>query len=229
MQVADEEILLTCLGWSTVPLEEFIRKCRKLEGRSSGATQFHNLREGQWQPPGQRPSRPLSTIDMDPGMKEALVADVQNFLRSSTRRFYSRRGIPWRRGFLFYGMPGTGKSSMSIALAGSTDLDLYILDLANFRSGDYELATAFDLIPTKCIVLIEDIDSAGIRREGEKETPDQEQDPTDDSDEMSVGMVPGPYGPRMGRLRRKVTLSGLLNVIDGICAREGRIVIMFAS
>ena len=34
--------------------------------------------------------------------------------------WYAERGVPWRRGYLFHGPPGTGKSSLIRALASGT-------------------------------------------------------------------------------------------------------------
>ncbi|KAH6668461.1 hypothetical protein B0J14DRAFT_488341, partial [Halenospora varia] len=43
---------------------------------------------------------------------------------------YSNRGIPYRRGYLLYGPPRTGKSSLSLSIAGACDLDIYILNIS---------------------------------------------------------------------------------------------------
>lgn len=45
-----------------------------------------------------RPKRPLSSIILDPGIKETLLDDARDFLDS--RKWYTDRGIPFRRGYL---------------------------------------------------------------------------------------------------------------------------------
>ena len=45
-----------------------------------------------------RPKRPLSSIILDPGVKEMLIRDARDFLNSW--RWYAERGIPFRRGYL---------------------------------------------------------------------------------------------------------------------------------
>lgn len=157
-------------------------------------------------------------MDIDHKERKDLVDDIANYLRPAQRRFYARRGIPYRRGYLFHGPPGTGKTSMSLALAGYFDLELYIINLAEFSEGDSGLMKLFQMLPEKCIVLLEDIDSAGISREKVvlKRLVEDEPKGTDDKDNSKPEQ----------KLLKAVTLSGLLNTIDGVGAKEGRVVIM---
>lgn len=111
--------------------------------------------------------------------------------------------MPYRRGYLFYGPPGTGKTSLSCALAGEFGLDLYEIKLASVPA-DHDLEQMFQEIPPQCIVLLEDIDAVGMER-----------DTGDKSDQSSIHST-----------RSNCTLSGLLNVLDGVGSAEGRIVIM---
>ena len=63
-----------------------------------------------------RPSRPLATVVLDYKQKAALLNDINEYLHPETPRWYANRGIPYRRGYLFHGPPGTGKTSLSFAL-----------------------------------------------------------------------------------------------------------------
>ncbi|KAF2503119.1 P-loop containing nucleoside triphosphate hydrolase protein, partial [Lophium mytilinum] len=151
-----------------------------------------------------KPDRPLDTIDMDETLKAALVEDLHGYLHPTARRSYGRRGIPYRRGYLFHGPPGTGKTSMCFALAGHFKLELYTLSGQGL--GDTELDQLFAALPPKCIVLLEDIDSAGITREHNNESGTEQSHYQDNT--------------------ARVTLSGLLNAIDGTTSQEGRVLIM---
>ena len=65
-----------------------------------------------WTPFGEaRRKRTLNSVILDEGVKERVVADVKDFLRS--QQWYLDRGIPYRRGYLLYGIPGSGKRSLS--------------------------------------------------------------------------------------------------------------------
>lgn len=63
-------------------------------------------------------------------MKTILLEDVVTFLDPEMREWYARYGIPYKRGYLFYGSLGTGKSSFSLSVAGRFSLDVYFLSLS---------------------------------------------------------------------------------------------------
>ena len=45
-------------------------------------------------------------------------------------------GIPWRRGYLFYGPPGSGKTSLVTALAGRLHKSIYVVNLSSPAMND---------------------------------------------------------------------------------------------
>lgn len=72
---------------------------------------------GAWRRTRSRPKRPLSTIVIPSNVKEKMVEDAKDFLRQEN--WYSDRGIPYRRGYLLFGTPGSGKTSFVYSLAVS--------------------------------------------------------------------------------------------------------------
>jgi chaperone BCS1 len=88
-------------------------------------------------------------------------------------------------------------------------------------------------LPRKCVVVIEDIDSAGIGREQAPST--QTMPPTAPVDPILDGILGMPFpAPQQSeasaqRRRNMVTLSGLLNAIDGNASQEGRLLIMTSN
>ncbi|KKZ60731.1 hypothetical protein EMCG_04602 [[Emmonsia] crescens] len=58
-----------------------------------------------------------------------------------------------------------GKTSLVQAAAGTFDLDIYMLSLTGQSIADDELQWLCSHLPRHCLLLIEDIDSAGINRE----------------------------------------------------------------
>ncbi|MCJ1432232.1 hypothetical protein MMC27_001588 [Xylographa pallens] len=210
-------LVLTTFGFSPNFLKAFLEECSEAAVRKAKTvTTFHKYSEGiETFKAIKRPTRPLRTIDLDLQTKEQLVEDIQRYLQPASVRFYATRGIPHRRGYLFHGPPGTGKTSMSVALAGHFRLDLYIINLAAFTKGDAVLADTFETIPRKCIVLLEDIDSAGIKRENIRQEIGLE------SKSRTQGKA-----QKAPKVRNSITLSGLLNAIDGATSQEGRVLIM---
>lgn len=107
------------------------------------------------------------------------------------------------------------------SLAGELGLDVYVVSLSRAGLDDTALSELIADLPEKCIALMEDIDAAfhsGLNRD------------LDDSPSGPAGNVPKPgegpaghgqAGPRTSASR--ITLSGLLNALDGVGAQEGRI------
>lgn len=186
-----------------------------------------------------RPARDLAAITLDSHIKDPLVQDVESYLSEETKKFYISRNIPWRRGFLFYGPPGTGKTSMAMAMAGQYGLNLYLLSMTQSGLNDQTLENLFEALPNRCIVLLEDIDSAGIKRENMRNTPapplkrkkkkkrKDSHDPFENSYEYFDGA--GNLIDSPATVGNSVTLSTLLNILDGVHAPEGRIVIMTSN
>jgi chaperone BCS1 len=187
---------------------------------------------------------------MPPVEKKNLIQDAMDYLNPQTMLWYVQRGLPYRRGYLFYGPPGTGKTSLSLALAGELNLPLYILSLSTSSLSDETLTMLFVELPRKCIVLLEDIDCAGVYREGPRQSYNSDSDDSDsDSDyasedesknsstkakskekgkdkEKDKGGDKDSQPTRRRRPSSSVSFSGLLNAIDGVASHEGRILIM---
>src|SRR6266851_8044284 len=69
-------------------------------------------------------------------------------------------GIPFRRGYLLYGAPGSGKTSIIHSLAGELGLDIYIISLSKTGLDDTALGSLISSLPEQCIAIMEDIDAA---------------------------------------------------------------------
>ncbi|KAI8803909.1 P-loop containing nucleoside triphosphate hydrolase protein [Cladochytrium replicatum] len=156
--------------------------------------------QGGWRRSRARPTRSLSTVVLEKGLAESIIDDIKEFFNSE--KWYADRGIPYRRGYLFYGHPGTGKTSLVTALAGELRLNIFIVSLTGSGMTDDGLAQKLATTSSRCILLLEDVDAAF----GSRSANEASEDPTD----------------RVSR----VTLSGLLNALDGAAAQEGRIVVM---
>lgn len=68
-----------------------------------------------WRGASSKSPRPLASVITKNGAGERLLADMEAFF--DNRSWYVSRGIPWRRGYMLSGPPGTGKSSLVFALA----------------------------------------------------------------------------------------------------------------
>ncbi|CAE6459888.1 unnamed protein product [Rhizoctonia solani] len=167
---------------------------------------------GGWRWNGARQKRPMSSIVLEPGVKDMLLADAKDFLRSED--WYAERGIPFRRGYLLHGVPGSGKTSLIHALAGELGLDIYVVSLNMKGMSDNTLANLMGRIPQRCILLLEDLDAAFTR--GTSRDTKSTGAPTAKTAAETKADDPN-----------TLSLSGLLNCLDGVAAAEGRL--LFAT
>ncbi|KAJ7168046.1 hypothetical protein C8R46DRAFT_1034609 [Mycena filopes] len=152
---------------------------RYLEAGVSKVTVHLTDNRGEWAKTITKSRRALSTLILPLDIKEMLLADARKFLESET--WYNQAGIPHRRGYLLYGEPGTGKSSTIHALAGELGLEIYFISLASPGIDDYSLAKLISDTPSRCILLIEDIDCAFPSRD-ELDDEDEDAEPILDKD-----------------------------------------------
>jgi chaperone BCS1 len=304
----EDTLQLDCLGRSPRPIKSLLRdiKASSLARKRHSTTIRHPTpRErarwgGAWSKTASRPSRPLSTVILAAEQKDAIVKDMNEFLHPSSAGWYARRGIPYRRGYLLHGPPGTGKTSLSFALAGLFGLDVYAVSLQEPALTEGDLMLLFNGLPRRCVVLLEDVDAAGLilregrgdegknkkakgKGKGESEKKDgvegskESGEKKDDEEKKPAASAPTSAesytladlarelralpaataitnttsatssstpqrggggrarGPGMNRTpgghpnkepNAGISLSGLLNAIDGVASHEGRVLIM---
>jgi chaperone BCS1 len=166
------------------------------------------LRDEYWEKVAGHSPRLLESVILNPGEKEKLVQDIEKFKASKQR--YSQLGVPYHRGYLFHGPPGTGKTSLISALAANFGMSIYAISLTDFN--DKTLMKAIRDVPANSVVMYEDID---CMKTG-KARPE-----TDESTKFQLPIEKPDVADRFG-----VTLSGLLNVLDGFNAPESVLFIM---
>lgn len=189
-----ESYTIVTLGRDQAPIRSLLDEIVAFGARPRLGVRLFTASFGYWQSRGVLKPRKLDTVILPDGIAEALLADAQAFLSSGD--WYRSVGIPWHRGYLFYGIPGSGKTSVAAALAGELRLDLYLLNIGAPGMDDDRLSQLMGEIRPGSIVLMEDVDCTFPAREG--------------SDSAS----------------RRVTLAGLLNCLDGVQSQEGSMIFM---
>lgn len=104
-----ETVTLTTLFAHRHIFEEIFTEAHQLAASArEGKTIMWAADIAVWRPFGDaRQKRPIDSVILDQGIKERILADVKDFLES--QKWYVDRGIPYRRGYLLYGPPGSGK------------------------------------------------------------------------------------------------------------------------
>lgn len=183
--------------------------------KSKGSKTKTYSQYGGWDSLSNRPHRPIESVILPAGQKESIMADIQRFLDDEDR--YVKLGLPWRRGYLFWGPPGTGKSSTIKVVCDHLGLDLAYLPLSDLKK-DSDLIHSIKSLPARSVLLLEDIDGYS------KSTGRSEHD-----DSVSLpgllNALDGPTSPHglIIMMTTNVDIESQDNTLDPALLRPGRI------
>ncbi|GAW16839.1 hypothetical protein ANO14919_062820 [Xylariales sp. No.14919] len=235
-----EDLIISCLWRSPKPIKQLLAHAKEQyysdhQARTTvkrPCPAYVRRARNNWLQVANRPVRDMKTVVLDQQQKLQVLADMNEYLHPDTPRWYANRGIPLRRGYLFHGPPGTGKTSLSFALAGVFGLDIHVISLLEPTLTEEDLSGLFSTLPRRCVVLLEDIDTAGLRRPLEelraskrsaKQEDKEESHKTVNNDIKELAKV---LKKDSEDQKKGISLSGLLNAIDGVASHEGRVLIM---
>ena len=154
--------------------------------------------DGYFERMGTSEKRGIDTIYLPKKQKQSIIDDLTNFLKPETKARYKKLGVNYKRVYLFEGIPGSGKSSFIMALASKFNYDLAIVSF-HPKMTDVDLTRILRSINSdndskdnnkKSFIIFEDIDCIFKSRKINDES------------------------------KNNITLSGLLNIMDGIIAGQ---------
>ncbi|KAK1861285.1 hypothetical protein I4F81_003869 [Pyropia yezoensis] len=160
---------------------------------------------GRWRSQGIHLTRRVETVILDVAIWDRLLNDARAFDTTAALRWHTRHGLPYRRCYLLQGPPGTGKSSFVRVLAGELKRSISFFQCSNPKLSDQILADAFRDCPSKTISVLEDLDCLF---------------------QTAAGCV----GARESRQSVSISLSGILNSLDGLVSgTKGRITMLSSN
>lgn len=171
--------------------------CKFESTKKSVIKKFVYDKDGFWDFMSTTEYRKRESIFLPKGKKDEILNYVENFVKPETKADYLKFNIPYKCNFLLYGVPGSGKTSTCLAVASHLKTNIGLIPLTR-SIDDSALIHAINNVKNKeCkVIVIEDIDCLFHDRKAND------------------------------TLKNALTLSGLLNCMDGLYRDEGVIVFL---
>lgn len=142
---------------------------------------------------------------------ENLIDIVSLWVKS--KDWYKEKKIPWKKGWLLYGVPGTGKTALARAFAEDLDLPIYVFSMGQMTNNDFLKSWQSMQLNVPCIALLEDIDNVFHKRTNISQL----------SGMISGSMFYQNGGQSEGgnEVKSPLTFDTLLNCLDGVDKTDG--------
>lgn len=187
----EEKITLYTYGRNITPLKDFVLESLPEVREKTTNTVYTQALVGGWIG-RERDLRKIEELVLMPEQKDELVQEIRDFKGSED--FYKKRGIPYQKGILLEGPPGTGKSTLALALAkefgGQCGTARFTLKGQTDSSFRIAWQNRLDSAPT---VIFDDIDTVKAVHRRDNKDVDSHPDPN----------------------KEPVTLNTLLDILDG--------------
>ena len=199
---ATKSILLESKTANIDILKEYIHTHFKLNRNTiKEMTIYNTFKSGNkenktigWEPITVKSNRTIENLVISETVKKEVIDDVEWFM--DNEMWYAQRGIPYKRGYILYGEPGTGKTSLIKCIANHYKIPVFSIQLDSIDNNDQLVHLMTDINyfiqgHKYYILVFEDVDRSKFF-----------------TDKYYEG---------------KLTISCFLNVLDGIAEANGRI------
>ena len=113
--MADTLHISRCSGTDPAPLRTLVQAAIDYgEEGEAGLTKVFQVRRiwpYGWEECQRKKARALESVVLEGTIAQDIIADIKRFQQAG--QWYSEKGVPYRRGYLLHGPPGTGKTSFT--------------------------------------------------------------------------------------------------------------------
>jgi chaperone BCS1 len=153
--------------------------------------------EGFWDFMSTTEHRPKESLFLKQGEQEKILEYVEKFVKHETKQEYIKFNVPYKSNILLYGVAGAGKTSTCLVVASYLKTNIGIIPIAKDLDDSKLIHAINNVKKNDCkVIIIEDIDCLFHDRKAHD------------------------------TLHNSLTLSGILNCLDGLCRNEGIIVFL---
>lgn len=218
------QIFIKTFGRSQKPIYDLIESFAYVPKDDDMA--IYVWRDSQWAMQTTVKRRKIDSVILKEEIKNKLLSNMEYFFEHP--EWYEKRGLAHKQTYVLHGVPGTGKSSTIKALASHFGKNICNIDMDMMSNMSFESAMA--TIPANSIVLIEDFDSCSSThsRTGENTELAAKGDlsnpivPKEKTEKVASGTSVSDFLSESPQL----TLSKILNVLDGVVALDGTVVFL---
>lgn len=213
-----------------VQFKKYLCETRKEYFMSLDSTKYKHMtfvdkRQKEWIPKNINVIKTFDNVFFDKNIKNEIKTNIDNFYQNT--KLYEKFGIPRKIGFIFYGIPGTGKSSTIYAIANTYDMNIYPI---NLNCTPENFIEQINEIKERSIVLFEDIDTISITH-SRKTNNENNCNIYDDYDIIENNTNKSDKEDKDNKenkenIKKNLLLGALLEILDGYRHLNNCIVIM---